>query len=310
MSSRPDILAIDPFPPVITERLEQLFTIHRYEGLEALPSCADRIRGVATGGGSGLPRQIMDALPALEVISVNGVGTDQIDLEEARRRGIQVATTLGTLTDDVADMAIALMLAVMRDIVSNDRFVRAGLWPDRPLPLSRSVTHKRMGIAGFGHIGQAIARRADAFGMELAYFNSRPRTESPVRFEPDLKALAEWSDILVLAVSGGPRSANMINSDILDALGQDGVLINIARGSVVDENALISALKAKRIAGAGLDVFQNEPDINPAFFSLENVVLQAHQASATVETRTAMGNLMVDNLAAYFEGKPLLTPIL
>ncbi|AFW01530.1 dihydrofolate reductase [Gluconobacter oxydans] len=310
MSSRPDILAIDQFPPAIKERLKSLFTVHQYEGIEALSPYANKIRGVATGGGSGLPRPIMDALPALEVISVNGVGTDQIDLEDARQRKIGVATTLGTLTDDVADMAIVLTLAVMRETVLNDRLVREGKWPTQPLPLSRSVTKKRMGIAGFGHIGQAIAHRAAAFGMDLAYFNSRPRAESQLRFEPDLKALAEWSDVLVLAVSGGPRSANMVNAEILDALGPDGVLINIARGSVVDEAALLSALKQKRIAGAGLDVFQNEPNINPEFFTLENTVLQAHQASATIETRTVMGNLMVDNLVAHFEGKSLLTPIL
>lgn len=310
LSSRPDILAIDQFPPAITERLQSLFTVHPYEGTEPLASYADKIRGVATGGGSGLPRPIMDALPALEVISVNGVGTDQIDLEEARQRKIGVATTLGTLTDDVADMTIALMLAVMRETVLNDRFVRAGQWSKQPLPLSRSVTKKRMGIAGFGQIGQAIAHRAAAFGMEVAYFNSRPRTESTLRFEPDLKALAEWSDVLVLAVSGGPRSANMVDADVLDALGPNGVLVNIARGSVVDEAALLAALKQKRIFGAGLDVFQNEPNINSEFFTLDNAVLQAHQASATVETRTLMGNLMVDNLKAHFEGKPLLTPIL
>ncbi|EHH67309.1 2-hydroxyacid dehydrogenase [Gluconobacter morbifer] len=309
MSSRPDILAIDAFPSPILERLKERFTLHPYKGVADLKVFADKIRGIVTGGGSGVKPEIMNALPNLGVISVNGVGTDQIDLEEARRRGIKVATTQNTLTDDVADMAMALTLAVMRDIVRNDKFVRAGEWPSRPLTLSRSMTRKRMGIAGFGHIGQAIAHRAAAFGMELAYFNSRPRLESNCKFEPDFQKLAEWSDVLVLAVSGGPRSANMVNADILKALGPQGVLINIARGSVVDEIALITALKEKQIAGAGLDVFQNEPNINPEFFALENTVLQAHQASATIETRTAMGNLMIDNLIAYFEGRPLLTPV-
>lgn len=145
--------------------------------------------------------------------------------------------------------------------------------------------------------------------MEIAYFNSHAKPDTPYRFEPDLKSLAEWCDVLILAVSGGARSANMINNDILTALGKDGFLINIARGTVVDENALLDALKEKRIAGAGLDVFQNEPDINPAFFSLTNTVLQAHQASATVETRTAMGNLVVNNLIAYFTDGTLLTPV-
>lgn len=310
MSSRPGILTIDPLLPFMKERLEQFFDLHPYTSLEELKVVAPVIRGITTGGGSGVPAAIMNALPNLEVVSVNGVGTDRIDLQEAKRRNIRVATTQGTLTDDVADMAVVLMMTVMRDVVNNDRFVRAGNWPNSPLPLSRSLTKKKAGIAGFGHIGQAIAKRVSAFGMEAAYFNSHAKPETAYRFEPDLKALAEWCDVLILAVSGGPRSANMINGDVLTCLGKNGVLINIARGTVVDEEALLVALKEKRIAGAGLDVFQNEPNINPAFFALPNTVLQAHQASATVETRTAMGNLVVENLIAYFTDGKLLTPVI
>ncbi|MFT8988873.1 MAG: 2-hydroxyacid dehydrogenase [Gluconobacter albidus] len=310
MSSRPGILTIDPILPFMKERLEQFFDLHPYTSLEELKVVAPVIRGITTGGGSGVPAAIMNGLPNLEVVSVNGVGTDRIDLQEAKRRNIRVATTQGTLTDDVADMAVVLMITVMRDVVNNDRFVRAGNWPNSPLPLSRSLTKKKAGIAGFGHIGQAIAKRVSAFGMEVAYFNSHAKPETAYRFEPDLKALAEWCDVLILAVSGGPRSANMINDDVLTCLGKNGVLINIARGTVVDEEALLVALKEKRIAGAGLDVFQNEPNINPAFFTLPNTVLQAHQASATVETRTAMGNLVVENLIAYFTDGKLLTPVI
>ncbi|OUI82536.1 dihydrofolate reductase [Gluconobacter sp. DsW_056] len=310
MSSRPGILTIDPILPFMKERLEQFFDLHPYTSLEELKVVAPVIRGITTGGGSGVPAAIMNALPNLEVVSVNGVGTDRIDLQEAKRRNIRVATTQGTLTDDVADMAVVLMMTVMRDVVNNDRFVRAGNWPNSPLPLSHSLTKKKVGIAGFGHIGQAIAKRVSAFGMEVAYFNSHAKPETAYRFEPNLKALAEWCDVLILAVSGGPRSANMINDDVLTCLGKNGVLINIARGTVVDEEALLVALKEKRIAGAGLDVFQNEPNINPAFFALPNTVLQAHQASATVETRTAMGNLVVENLIAYFTDGKLLTPVI
>lgn len=310
MSSRPGILTIDPILPFMKERLEQFFDLHPYTSLEELKVVAPVIRGITTGGGSGVPAAIMNALPNLEVVSVNGVGTDRIDLQEAKRRNIRVATTQGTLTDDVADMAVVLMMTVMRDVVNNDQFVRAGNWPNSSLPLSRSLTKKKAGIAGFGHIGQAIAKRVSAFGMEVAYFNSHAKPETAYRFEPDLKALAEWCDVLILAVSGGPRSANMINDDVLTCLGKNGVLINIARGTVVDEEALLVALKEKRIAGAGLDVFQNEPNINPAFFTLPNTVLQAHQASATVETRTAMGNLVVENLIAYFTDGKLLTPVI
>lgn len=310
MSSRPNILMIDPLFPGMKERLEQHFTLHPYTTVENLKSIAPDIRGITTGGASGVPPEIMDILPNLEVISVNGVGTDRINLDEAKRRNIRVATTQNTLTDDVADMAVALMMTVMRGIVTNDQFVRAGKWPSEPVPMGRTLTKKRVGIAGFGHIGQAIAKRVSAFSMEVAYFNSHARPESNYRFEPDLKTLTAWCDVLILAVSGGPRSANMVNKDILDALGKDGFLINIARGTVVDEAALLSALQEKRIAGAGLDVFQNEPNINPDFFTLTNTVLQAHQASATIETRTAMANLVADNLIAYFTDKRLLTPVI
>lgn len=310
MAIKPDILTIDPLSPAMEERLKASFTLHPYTSLDDLHSCASAIRGITTGGGTGVPRSIMDALPALEIISVNGVGTDAIDLAEAKRRRIRVATTQNTLTDDVADMAIALMIGVMRATVSGDTFVRAGKWASGNPPLSQSLKGKHVGIAGFGQIGQAIAKRVEAFGMELAYFNSHARMESTVRFEPDLKALAKWSDVLILAVSGGPRSANMVNQDILDALGKAGVLINISRGTVVDEAALIRSLKADTIAGAGLDVFQNEPDINPAFFDLPNTVLQPHQASATCETRAAMGKLVVDNLEAFFRDGTVLTPVL
>ncbi|MBS1102187.1 2-hydroxyacid dehydrogenase [Gluconobacter sp. Dm-62] len=310
MSSSPDLLAIDPLSENMTERLEKSFTVHSFTSLHALETYATKIRGIITGGGSGVPAEVMNVLPNLEVISVNGVGTDRIDLEEAKRRNIRVATTQNTLTDDVADMAIVLMMTLMRGVVTNDQFVRAGKWHSATAPLGYSLTEKRVGIVGFGHIGQAIAKRLSVFGMEVAYFNSHARTESPCRFEPDLKALATWCDVLILAVSGGPRSANMINADILDTLGKDGFLINIARGTVVDESALLNALHEKRIAGAGLDVFQNEPDINPAFLTLKNTVLQPHQASATVETRAAMAKLVVDNLIAYFTDKTLLTPVI
>ncbi|MBR0560242.1 2-hydroxyacid dehydrogenase [Neokomagataea anthophila] len=310
MSTNADLLLIDSFPAPIDTRLKTLFTTHQFTTPQELSTIAPRIRGVATGGGSGLPLAIMDLLPNLEIISVNGVGTDQIDLAAAQARNIRVATTLGTLTDDVADMALSLMLSTLRNTVHNDDFVRSGQWSTQQPPLARTVRGRKVGIVGFGNIGQAIAHRATAFGVELAYFNSRPRPESTLRFEPNLLDLAQWADVLILAVSGGPRSANMINADVLKALGSNGILINIARGTVVDEAALLDALQKNIIAGAGLDVFQNEPTINPAFLSLRNTVLQAHQASATVETRTAMGNLMIDNLVAHFDGKPLLTPIL
>jgi len=310
MPDRTEILMIDPMPTPITQRLQTFFTTHSFSGIDELGDLAPRIRGVTTGGGSGLKPEIMAALPNLEVISVNGVGTDAIDLVEAKRRGIRVATTQGVLTNDVADMAMALMLDTLRGISTGDRFVRAGQWGKQPVPNSHTVTGKRLGIAGFGQIGGAIATRAAAFGMEIAYFNSRKREDSPYVFHDKLVDLARNVDVLVLAVSGGPRSKGIVNREVLDALGPKGFLINIARGSVVDEPELLAALQENRIAGAGLDVFAQEPHVPEAFFKLDNAVLQAHRASATVETRTAMGNLVIDNLVAYFNGQPLLTPVI
>lgn len=314
MANLADVLFIDrlmaTLPANGMERLKSHFTMHPLDAETNLASIAPKIRGFATDGGVGLPRKMMDALPALEIISVNGVGTDQIDLTEARRRNIRVTTTLGILTDDVADMAIVLMLSILRNTVRNDVFVRREYWPGSVPPLARTVKGRRVGIVGFGHIGQAIAHRAAVFGVDLAYFNTRRKEESTIRFEPDLMALARWCDVLILAVSGNPRSAKIIDRNVLHALGPDGILINIARDSVVDEDALIEALQNNHIAGAGLDVFRDEPNINTAFLSLENVVLQPHHASATIETRTRMSNLMIDNMVAHFSGKPLLTPIL
>ncbi|GAB6855562.1 2-hydroxyacid dehydrogenase [Asaia astilbis] len=311
MASKTDILMIDPMPESFNEQLGAPFRLHQFTSLEALGPLAERIEGVSTGGGSGLPRQIMDALPNLKVISVNGVGIDKIDLDECRRRSIRLATAQGVLTEDVADMAMGLMLDAMRGISASDRFVRANRWGRDPVPNAWSLKGKKIGIAGFGAIGKALAQRAAAFDTTIAYFSSRQQTDTPqYPFYPELRVLAEWADVLVLCVSGGARSYHMIDEDILQALGPDGVLINVARGSVVDEEALLQALQDGTIRGAGLDVFAEEPQVPEAFFSLDNVVLQAHRASATVETRHAMGRLVFDNLAAFFQGKPLLTPVL
>ncbi|WP_369345767.1 NAD(P)-dependent oxidoreductase [Asaia prunellae] len=203
------------------------------------------------------------------------------------------------------------MLDVVRGISCNDRFVRAGKWSHEPVANSWTIKGKKLGIAGFGAIGKAVAKRALAFDMAVAYFSSRQQTDTPeYPFYPDLRVLAEWADVLVLCVSGGARSYHMVDQSILEALGAEGFLINVARGSVVDEAALIAALQGHTIRGAGLDVFAEEPHVPEAFYSLDNVVLQPHRASATFETRHAMGRLVFDNLAAFFQGKPLLTPVI
>lgn len=303
------LLLLEPLPEPTLETLGQYFTIHPFSDMEALKAIAPSIRAIATGGSYGVRPDVMAALPNLEIIAVNGVGLDKIDLTEAKRRNIRVTVTTDISTNDVADMAMLLLLALKRNLRSNEQFLVEGQWATGKLPpLAHSLNGRKLGIAGFGRIGQAVARRAQASDMEVAYFNPRPRTESPLRFEPDLQKLASWADVLVITLPATPATKHIINSDVLTALGKVGVLINTARGSVIDEDALLDALKNKKIAGAGLDVFQNEPTINPAFFALENVVLQPHQASATVETRLAMGQNIIDNLLAHFNGKPLLTP--
>lgn len=311
MASKTDILMIDPMPESFNEQLGTPFRLHQFTSIEALTPLAGRIEGVTTGGGSGLPRPVMDLLPNLKIISVNGVGIDKIDLDECRRRGIRLATAQGVLTDDVADMAIGLMLDVVRGISCNDRFVRAGKWAHEPVVNSWTIKGKKLGIAGFGAIGKAVAKRAVSFDMAVAYFSSRQQTDTPhYPFYPELRVLADWADVLVLCVSGGARSFHMVDRNILEALGPKGFLINVARGSVVDEEALIEALRDNTISGAGLDVFADEPHVPEAFYGLDNVVLQSHRATSTFETRHAMGRLVFDNLAAFFQGKPLLTPVL
>ncbi len=214
------------------------------------------------------------------------------------------------LTEDVADLALGLTLAVLRRLVVNDRFVRQGLWLKETPPLARKVTGKRIGIFGLGQIGRSIARRAEGFNMIIQYTDVRPIEGVSYQYAASLTELAQMSDILVIAASAGPSTKGIVDRAVLDALGSSGVLINVARGSVVNEAELVAALKEKRIAGAGLDVFAEEPRVPEVLFDLDTVVLEPHQASATVETRMAMGQLVVDNVAAHFAGQALLTAVI
>lgn len=310
---KPEILLIEPMMPEVEARLDAAYEVHRVFQ-ETDPSAligrvAPRIRGIVTGGGSGASNELVDALPALEIIAINGIGTDAVDLERARARGIRVTTTPNVLTDDVADMAMALMLAVHRRIPFSDRFVREGRWPTGAVPLGRKLTGKRLGIVGFGRVGQAIARRAEAFSMTIAYTDLQPVSGTTHRHVPSLEELARGSDVLVVAASGGAGSRGIINRAVLDALGSEGVLVNVARGSVVDEPALVAALSEGRLGGAGLDVFANEPNVPEALWTMDNVVLVPHQASATVETRLDMADLVLRNLEARFAGREPVTPV-
>lgn len=256
--------------------------------------------GYVSSARYGADAATIAALPQLRVISIFGVGLDAVDLEAARARGIAVGYTPGVLNDCVADTAMLLLLDAARGGSASDRFVRRGDWLKGQFPLTTSVSHKRLGILGLGRIGRAIARRAAGFDMEIRYHNRRPLTDVPYGYVPSLLELALWADFLVVASAGGAQSRGMVSAEILDALGPEGFLVNIARGTVVDEPALVEALVKKRIAGAGLDVYEDEPNVPPALLTLDNVVLLPHVASATRETRQAMADLVLDNLASFF----------
>ncbi|MFQ8432690.1 2-hydroxyacid dehydrogenase [Amaricoccus sp. W119] len=300
--SKPELLLIEPMTPDVEAALEAEYTVHRYYlpgGHEAALEARPRVSAVVTGGGSGLGNDWIEAMPELGIIAINGVGTDRVDLSFARERGIDVTTTPGTLTEDVADMALALILAVLRRVVEGDAFLRAGRWAaEEPFPLGGSLKGRRLGILGLGQIGRALGARAEIFGMKVRYWNRRPVDVGDWPALPTPETLAEDSDVLAVCVAATPETRGIVDARVLAALGSQGVLVNVARGSVIDEPALIAALSSGGIAAAGLDVFENEPRIREEFFTLPNTVLVPHQASATVETRRAMADLVLANLAA------------
>ena len=307
---KPDIVLLERMMPAIENALDDAYTVHYLPDMPSLAALAPRVRAVVSGGGTGVPPDVMAALPELGLIAINGIGTDAVDLKEARRRNIHVTTTPGVLTDDVADMAIALVLAVSRGIVRADRYVREGEWTKgTPIALGHRVSGRRMGIVGLGHVGRAIARRAQAFGMHVAYNDVREIPDAGFAYHADLTDLARSSDIVVVAAAGGAGSRGIVNAGVLDALGADGILVNVARGSVVDEDALVAALRDGTLGAAGLDVFAHEPDVPAALLAMDNVVIQPHRASATVETRQAMGDLVLGNLAAFYAGRELLSAV-
>lgn len=308
-----DVLVVSPARPHQMDAIKDLYTLHRYDQVKdrgaLLADVGDKIRAVMTTAGVGVSPELLDMLPNVKVVTSFGVGYDSIDIADCTRRGVKVTNTPDVLNDDVADMAIMLMLASLRRLVVGDNWARSGQWSAQgAMPLTTTLRGKKVGIVGLGRIGQAIATRAEPFGVELGYFG-RSKKDVAYRFEADLHDLARWSDILVLACPGGEATRNLIDASVLEALGPNGYLVNIARGSVVDEGALIASLRDGKIAGAGLDVFHNEPHMNTAFADFDNVVLSPHHASGTEETRNAMGQLVLDNLAAFFANKPLVTPV-
>jgi lactate dehydrogenase-like 2-hydroxyacid dehydrogenase len=308
-------MAASPSAAVMAQ-LEQHFHCHhlwqqpREQQAAWLDGVAGRVRGVVTTGAIGIHAGLLAQLPKLEIVAVNGIGTDAVDLAVTRARGIAVSNTPGVLTDDVADLALLLLMAAARRLPAMDFHVRTGAWEaGKPVTPARTLHGKVCGVFGFGRIGQAIAARAQAFGMELRYFQPRAIEGTAVPRAPSLLALAEASDYLVIAAPGSPATHHAVNAQVLAALGPEGTLVNIARGSLVDEEALIAALRARTLGMAALDVFADEPRVPVALRELDNVVLTPHIGSLTVETRQAMGQLVVDNLLAFFAGRPLVTPV-
>ena len=292
--------------------LQSEFTCHKFFEAPEKKSFLEKhagVRALATFGPLPVDGKLMDALPKLEIISNFGVGVDAINLDDAKARGIIVTNTPDVLNDCVADTALALVLMTLRKFPQSEVYLRAGRWvANGPYPLTTSAGGKTLGILGLGRIGEAIARRAAACGMKIRYHNRRKK-EVAYPYDPDPVTLAKNADVLMVVTPGGPETLRMINAQVLDALGPEGYLVNIARGSVVDEPVLLRYLQEKRIAGAGLDVFADEPRVPPAFFTLDNAVLLPHVGSATVETRKAMGDLQVDNLRRHFAGQPVLTRV-
>jgi len=308
-----NVLIIGSFLAGIIGRLEPELEVHTLwtaaDPEAFLREVGGCIRAVATDAFSGASADILRHLPNVEVIANFGVGYDTIDVDYATAHGIKITNTPDVLNDDVADLAIALMLAVMRRVAAADRFVRAGGWPDGPFPLTTRLSGKRLGIVGLGRIGKAVARRATGFEMDIAYHGRHEQPDQPYCYYGRLTELARDADILVILVPETPATRALIDGDVLAALGEHGILINVARGPVVDETALVAALTRGRLGGAGLDVFANEPHVPAEFFTLDSVVMTPHVGSATHETRAAMADLVVGNLQAFFRGEPLLTPV-
>lgn len=311
---RAEILITAPMLPELMRTLESQFTAYRLweqkDQAGFLASTGPRIRGVATNASYGrLGADLMAQTPNLEIVANFGVGYDNVDAVDAASRGVVVTNTPGVLDDEVADLALGLTLATLRRIPQADRFVREGRWLEGAFPLTPSLRNRRVGIVGLGRIGQAIARRFEAFGVSIAYHTRTRREDVSYAYHATPVELAAASDVLVIITSGGAATRHLVNAEVLQALGPEGVLINVSRGSVVDERALIDALQTGALGGAGLDVFEDEPRVPQALIELDNVVLLPHVGSGSAHTRDAMGQLLADNLIAWFDGRGALTPV-
>ncbi len=311
---RPQILQIAPMMPHVEAALTEAYAVHRYWEAEAqdrlLAEIGPSIRGVATDGHHGLAVAILERLSALEIIASYGVGYDAIDIPACKARDVRVTNTPDVLNDAMAEITLGLMIALCRRLPQADAYVRAGRWAGQGnYGLTGELTAKRLGILGLGRIGKEIARRAQAFKMEVVYHGRSRQADQPYPFYDDLEAMARDVDWLVVIAPGSPETKGIVSRAVMEALGPEGCLVNVARGSLVDQDAMVELLASGGLGGAALDVFAEEPKVPEALWAMEHVVLSPHQGSATVKTRTAMGDLVVRNLAAHFAGDPLLTPV-
>ena len=307
-----DVLAVAKLSPLLAPQLDAAFRMHHLlheSDPAAFAKVAPNIRGIAGSGESKVPAALIAQLPKLELISIMGVGYDGVDVAAAKARGVMVTHTPDVLNDDVADLAIGLMLSAARQLPAADRYVREGHWLKGAMPLARKMSGARVGIVGMGRIGQAIATRALAFNMSVAYTARSARPALPYRYFDSATALAANSDFLVAITPGGAGTRKLINAEVLAALGKNGIVVNVARGSVIDEVALIDALERGVIAGAGLDVFEDEPRVPDRLRNMPHVVLTPHVGSATAATRQAMADLAADNLRLFFAGQGVKTPV-
>jgi lactate dehydrogenase-like 2-hydroxyacid dehydrogenase len=302
MSNNVTICAVGNGPAVVENGLKDRFTVVREANLE--------VRGLAVcGGHTRIDDAFVELFPRLEIVSSFGVGYDHIDAARLARRGIVVTHTPDVLTGEVADLALGLLIATVRQLPQVDRYLRAGHWLHKPYPLTATLRGRKVGILGLGRIGKAIARRLQACDLEVEYHGRKPQPDAGYRYHPTLLGLAQSCDVLMVVASGGAETRHIVNREVLEALGPDGIVINVGRGSVIDEQALVDALRDRRILSAGLDVFEDEPKVPAELVAMEHVVLLPHVGSASVHTRNAMGQLVVDNLVSWFAGRGAVTPV-
>lgn len=312
--TKPSVLVLGPENFGMLEAISAFTNPIAFWEYDTLQSCrvaaGEDFRGLVSTGEKQVTEQFMSELPALEVITCFGVGYDGIDVPAATRRHIPVTNTPDVLTEDVADLAIGMIIAARRNMMTADRYIRDGRWETQgPMPLASRVNGKKVGIAGLGRIGGAIAKRLEAFNCVVSYSNKNQRPDQTYRFYSSLVQLAAENDILVITMPGGPATDKAINREVIQAIGAQGTLVNISRGTVVDEEALITALQNGELGSAALDVFRHEPFVPQALKEMPNVILQPHTASATWDTRIAMRDLVVENLHRFFQGKSLKTPV-